>query len=223
MSTRIGVLVVLTMITAPPALAQRFYKCTSPEGGVSYQQTACVGDDQVQSVRQYREPPPAPVRAPVNEAWSFREAPASPVTHPAPPQRYSPPPATARTAQAVPTDHVRCIRTNGTSYVRKGSTCPDSRVPVPQQAGMVTDVTTGQRHFMVPGGGNAMIDPSTGTRHELISPPPTRRVPQTAQPITRDEACAEARVRRDAAMSSSRRTMDSMRAARARYERLCGS
>lgn len=112
----------------------------------------------MQSVRQYREPPPAPVMAPVNEAWSFREAPASPVTHPAPSQRYSPPPAPARTAQAMPADHVRCSRPIGTSYVRKGSACPrQPRASAPQQAGMVADVTTGQRHFMVPGGGNAMI------------------------------------------------------------------
>lgn len=222
MARRLGVLVTMALLAAPPALAQRVYKCTSPGGGVSYQQTACAEKDQAQSIRQYREPPPASTKAPVNEARSFTEAPHSPNAYRAAAQTYSPPASPPRTVQAAPTDHVRCTRPNGTSYVRKGSTCPDSRVPIPHQAGMVLDVTTGQQHFMVPGGGNAMIDPSTGNRHELISPPPTRRVPQTAQRITRDEACAEERARRDAAMSNFRRTMDSMRAARARYERLCG-
>ena len=68
-------------------------------------------------------------------------------------------------------DYVRCIRPNGSSYIKRGTTCPTRTEGVPHQPGMVLDVTTGQQKFMIPGGGNGMIDPATGQRHELISPP----------------------------------------------------
>lgn len=119
-------------------------------------------------------------------------------------------------------EFVRCVRPDGNSYVRKGRTCPERREPVPQQPGMVTDVTTGQQHFMVPAGGNGMIDPKTGQRHELISPPPTRAVRDRAQPVSRDDACAEAAMKRDAALSHPKRTVNSIRAAEERYRRMCG-
>lgn len=117
---------------------------------------------------------------------------------------------------------VRCVRPDGGSYVRKGKTCPERREPAPQQPGMVTDVRTGQQHFMVPAGGNGMIDPRTGQRHELVSPPPTRAVQDQPRPVSRNDACAEARVKRDADLSHPKRTANSIRAAEERYARLCG-
>ena len=72
--------------------------------------------------------------------------------------------------------YVRCIKPNGSTYIHRGTSCPVRTETVQHQPGMVTDVRTGQQHFMVPGGGNGMIDPRTGQRHELISPQPTRRV-----------------------------------------------
>ena len=118
--------------------------------------------------------------------------------------------------------YVRCIRANGSSYLRQGTTCPTRTEQVPHQPGMVTDVRTGQQTFMVPGGGNGMIDPRTGQRHELISPPPTRTYNDQAQPVSAAQACAEEKARYDRAMSDFNRTMTSMRAAEARYERMCG-
>ena len=86
---------------------------------------------------------------------------------------------------------------------------------------MVLDVTTGQHHFMVPGGGNGMIDPTTGERHELISRPSTRRVQDQAVSVSREQACAEERARRDSALSDRNRSIDSIRAAHTRYDRMC--
>lgn len=117
---------------------------------------------------------------------------------------------------------VRCVRPDGGSYTRKGSSCPERRESSPQKAGMVTDVTTGQQHFMVPAGGNGMIDPKTGQRHELISPPPTQSVQDQAQPVSRNDACAEAGMKRDAALANPKRTVNTIRAAEERYLRMCG-
>mgnify|MGYP007125677006 FL=1 len=118
--------------------------------------------------------------------------------------------------------YIRCVKPNGDSYVHLGISCPVRRERVEHQAGMVTDVRTGQQHFMVPGGCNGMIDPRTGQRHELISPPPTRRTQDYAQPISQENACSQARADRDRALSDFNRTMNTIRAAEARYERLCG-
>ena len=117
---------------------------------------------------------------------------------------------------------VRCVRPDGSSYVRKGSQCPARVESASQQAGMVTDVRTGQQHFMVPGGGNGMIDPKTGQRHELLNPPPTRVVRDEARSVSRADACREAAVARDRALSNPKRTVNSIRAAEAKYARLCG-
>lgn len=119
-------------------------------------------------------------------------------------------------------EFVRCVKPDGNSYMRKGRTCPERRESVPQQPGMVTDVTTGQQHFMVPAGGNVMIDPTTGQRHELTSPPPTRAVQDQAQPVSRNDACAEAAMKRDAALSHPNRTVNTIRTAEERYRRMCG-
>ena len=75
-----------------------------------------------------------------------------------------------------------------------------------------------------------MIDPRTGQRHELISPPPTRTVEDYsqsivqdyAQPISKDEACREARAERDRALKDFNRTIDSIRSAEEKLKRLCG-
>ena len=117
--------------------------------------------------------------------------------------------------------YVRCIKPNGDSYIYAGTSCPARREQMQHQPGMVTDVTTGQQHFMVPGGGNGMIDPKTGQRHELISPPPTRRVQDAAQPISRTDACGQARMERDSVLKDPNRTMNRIRSAEARYDRLC--
>lgn len=118
--------------------------------------------------------------------------------------------------------YVRCIKANGSSYIHHGTSCPVRQEQIEHKSGMVTDIRTGQQHFMVPGGGNGMIDPSTGQRHELISPQPTRRVQDTAQPVSQADACTEARVSRDRSLSNPNRTINTIRAAEAKYERLCG-
>lgn len=201
-----------------PAAGQQIYKCSDGKGGTVYQQTQCASEAQTQGVRSFKaEPSPAPA------GYAF------PSRSPEPVSQYrapAPQPVTAAgepvAVNAGPTGYVRCTRPNGSSYVRQGNTCPERREPVPHQAGMVTDVRTGQQQFMVPGGGNGMIDPRTGQRHELISPPPTRAVRDTAQSISPAEACAEARATRDRALSSPNRTINTIRAAEARYSRMCG-
>jgi hypothetical protein len=80
---------------------------------------------------------------------------------------------------------------------------------------MVTIVATGQQRFMVPGGGNGMIDPMTGQRHELIGPRPFVR--DAAQPVSYETACAKARATRDRALTDFNRTMNSIRSAEAKY------
>lgn len=119
-------------------------------------------------------------------------------------------------------DYVRCIRPNGSSYIKRGTTCPTRTESVPHQPGMVLDVTTGQQKFMIPGGGNGMIDPATGQRHELVSPPPTRRVYDQPQQISASQACGEAKAQLNIALSDPNRTMTTIRRAQDRYDRLCG-
>ena len=119
-------------------------------------------------------------------------------------------------------DYVRCIRPDGSSYIKRGASCPARTEVIQHQPGMVLDVTTGQQRFMIPGGGNGMIDPTTGKRHELISPQPTRRVYDQPQQVSAAQACAEARAQRDIALSDPNRTMTTIRRAEDRYNRLCG-
>ena len=127
-----------------------------------------------------------------------------------------------QTACSGDTKYVRCTSPNGSSYLRKGTSCPVRMESVPQRAGMVTNASTGQQVFMVPGGGNGMIDPQTGQRHELTSPPPKRRVKDTAEPVSAAQVCAEEKARYDQAQANFNRTMTSIRSAQARYERICG-
>ena len=119
-------------------------------------------------------------------------------------------------------EYVRCIRPNGSSYVKRGASCPARTEVVQHQPGMVLDVTTGQQKFMIPGGGNGMIDPATGQRHELISPQPSRRVYDQPQQISASQACAEAKADLDLALSNPNRTMTTIRRAQDHYDRLCG-
>ena len=114
--------------------------------------------------------------------------------------------------------------TSGASSPMAATRCGRATVApcVPQQAGMVQDVATGREHFMVPGGGNGMIDPRTGQRHELISPRPSRQVRDTAQPVSRNEACAEAKAKLSSAQSNPDRTINTLRAAESKYAAMCG-
>jgi hypothetical protein len=113
-------------------------------------------------------------------------------------------------------------QSQGESYVYRGAACPVRRESIEHQPGMVTDVRTGQQTFMVPGGGNGMIDPRTGQRHEFVSPPPTRQVRDAGESISRDDACRQEKARLDQALSDFDRTMNSIRMAEARYARMCG-
>lgn len=211
-----GGLVLVSMMTNS-AVAQQIYKCSDGKGGTVYQQTQCSSEAQTQGVRSFKtEPSPVPA----GYAFPSGSAAVSQYREPAPR------PVTAAgepvAGNAGPTGYVRCTRPNGSSYVRQGNTCPERREPVPHQAGMVTDVRTGQQQFMVPGGGNGMIDPRTGQRHELISPPPARAMRDSAQSISPAEACSEARAIRDRALKDPNRTINTIRAAEARYARMCG-
>lgn len=209
---------VLVGVLAGPAAAQQIYKCSDGRGGNVYQQTQCAGQGQTQEVRRFRKEPARP-------AQTYQPAEVSPsALH----YRERPAPVAVTSmgdpvlAATGPTGYVRCHRPDGRSYVRAGNSCPERREPVQHQAGMVLDVTTGRQHFMVPGGGNGMIDPRTGQRHELISPPPTRTVRDTAQPVSAFDACSEAGAIRDRALRDPNRTINTIRAAEARYARMCG-
>lgn len=220
MDCRRLVAIILVGTVIGPAAGQQIFKCGDGKGGTVYQQTQCASEAQTQGVRSFKtEPSPAPA------GYAF------PSRSPAPASQYrerEPAPQRVTAAgepvavNAGPTGYVRCTRPNGNSYVRQGNTCPERRESVPHQAGMVTDVRTGQQQFMVPGGGNGMIDPRTGQRYELVSPPPTRTVRDTAQPISAVDACNEAQVIRDRALKDPNRTINTIRAAEARYARMCG-
>lgn len=211
------------------ALGQSIYKCADGRGGHVYQQTQCPTAAATKAEVRIVPDPVRTTAAAQPGAFRFSgeldagSAPTSMkhralIARPAPDE---PALATAQIAQALPSGFVRCIKPDGSSYLVKGESCPERKERLPQRAGMVLDVTTGQHHFMVPGGGNGMIDPTSGQRHELISAPSTRRVQDQAVPVSQEQACAEERARRDSALSNRNRSIDSIRAARARYDNMC--
>lgn len=214
MRNRMHIVMVMLMLAAAPAGAQQIFKCEDAKGAVSFQQVPCTEGARTADVRRFR---PVADSAPVQASPAARYA-----DEPAHRQPTSSRVEDRPADEPVPSGYVRCVRPGGGSYIHRGYSCPERREPVQHQAGMVLDVTTGQQHFMVPGGGNGMIDPRTGTRHELISPQPTRRVQDTAQAISAEQACAEARADRDRRLSDPNRTMSRIRAAESRYEKLCG-
>jgi hypothetical protein len=212
------ILVVLFSI-AGTTHAQQLYKCSDGKGGNVYQQTQCASDKQSKGVVKYQRAADAPrnygqhdlYQPPENEAYQNSRAAQTQY------QPVSKPDPVTRKADG----YVRCTQGNGTTYIASGRCrTQTTTVPVPQQAGMVRDIRTGQQTFMVPGGGNGMIDPSTGRRHELISPPPTAQVrtQDTGQPVSRAEVCQQAM----AAASNYNRTIDSIRAAEKRIADACG-
>ncbi len=207
---------IVLLVLCGSADAQQIYKCPDGKGGNTYQQVACAPGTKQESVRSYRPVADAPrdystpsQRAPNPD---FRRADIS-QRQPAPEQQQ---------AADGPTGYVRCVKPDGSYQMRKGNRCPVRTEFLPQQAGMVQDVATGREHFMVPGGGNGMIDPRTGQRHELISPRPSRQVRDTAQPVSRNEACAEAKAKLSSAQSNPDRTINTLRAAESKYAAMCG-
>jgi len=217
MERKLALGAVLAGMWVGPAAAQQIYKCSDGRGGNVYQQTQCAGQGRTEEVRRFRNEPA--------RTQTYQSAEVSPsALH----YRERPAPVAVTSmgdpvpAAIGPTGYVRCHRPDGGSYVRAGNSCPERLEPVQRQAGMVLDVTTGRQHFMVPGGGNGMIDPRTGQRHELISPSPTRVVRDTAQPVSALDACNEARATRDRALKDPNRTINTIRAAESRYARMCG-
>ncbi len=213
---RVLVLIVVAVaMVSVSAMGQQIYKCSDGKGGNTYQQVPCTGEAKQQSVRGYQ--PVADAPRDYGKPRSQAQRPAA--SHEAP---INPGQGQALMDTGGPTGYVRCIKPDGSYYNRQGSSCPQRTEVVQHQAGMVTDVRTGQQQFMVPGGGNGMIDPRTGQRHELISPQPTRTVRDAAQPVTRDTACAEAKAQLGSSLSNPNRTINSMRAAETRYQSMCG-
>lgn len=224
-----GIILIGLVLLPLSAVGQSIYKCANGQGGHVYQQTQCATADATKAEVRIV---PDPVRpTPAAQHGAFRvsgeldagSAPAS-MRHQAAtarPEPAAPTLPTAQIAEELPSGFVRCVKPDGSSYLVKGAGCPERKERLPQRAGMVLDVTTGQHHFMVPGGGNGMIDPTSGQRHELISPPGTRRVQDQAVSVSRERACAEERARRDSALSNRNRSIDSIRAAHARYDRMC--
>lgn len=213
---RLLAVVVLSAVCCPAA-AQQIYKCSDGKGGNTYQQVPCTPGTTKEAVRSYRPVADAPrdySAPPRNVAQGEQQEIARPPRAQAQEQSQQP---------TGPTGYVRCVRPDGSYRTRQGDSCPRRTEYLPQQAGMVTDVRTGQQHFMVPGGGNGMIDPNTGTRHELISPPPSRQVRDTAVPVSRNDACAEAKARLNAAQSNPNRTINTLRAAESKYAAMCGA
>ena len=211
-----GILVITILVITPgPVIAQQIFKCSDGKGGNTYQQVPCASAAKQESVRGYQ---------PVADAPRDYSAPRKQASQSVP-SRGTPPSSRQQQAPADvsgSTGYVRCIKSDGSYYNRKGDTCPQRTEVLQHQAGMVTDVRTGQQQFMVPGGGNGMIDPRTGQRHELISPQPRRTVQDSAQPVSRDTVCSEARTKLNASLSDPDRTMNTIRAAEARYQKLCG-
>jgi hypothetical protein len=214
-------MVLLALLSLPAlAPAQQIYVCKDAKGRNTYQQTPCAGASRPTGTHAYPAPPasaPAPRAAP------------------GVPYRGVPTPKARSAAIAVPSSggaliqadrgptgaagpFVRCIGADGSMRTRQGTTCP-SRL-LPRQAGMVTDMSTGQQRFMVPGGGNGMIDPTTGQRHELITP--QQRVQDRAEQVSGQEACAEATAKYQSVMSDFNRSINQMRAAEDRKRRFCG-
>lgn len=228
-ATMRGIVVIVLMLLPLSALGQSIYKCSDGRGGHAYQQMPC---ETAAATKAEVRVSPGPVRAPAPaQPGAFRfsgEIDAGTTTNSvkrepprALPPSAMPPSPNVQIANAPPSGFVRCVKPDGDSYLVKGEYCPERKERLPQRAGMVLDVGTGQNHFMVPGGGNAMIDPTTGERHELISAPRTRRVQDQAISVSRQQACAEERARRDSALSDRNRSIDSIRAAHARYDRMC--
>lgn len=215
MDVRLQLLAAALALAAAPASAQQIFKCKDAKGVLSFQQVPCADEAHTEDVRRFRPVPDSAPTPAVSEAYY------EPAAQAQQPQRYSQNSARLA-AEPAPSGYVRCVRPGGSTYIHRGYSCPERTEVMQHQPGMILDVSTGQQHFMVPGGGNGMIDPRTGTRHELISPQPTRRVQDTAQAVSADQACAEARADRDRRLSDPNRTMNSIRAAEAKYERLCG-
>ena len=209
-------LIIAFLVAVPgPAIAQQIFKCSDGKGGNTYQQVPCAGEAKQQSVRSYQPVADAPrdysnPKSQAQRPVASREAPINSG------QVQTP------VDTGGPTGYVRCIKPDGSYYNRRGNSCPPRTEIVQHQPSMVTDVRTGQQQFMVPGGGNGMIDPRTGQRHELISPQPTRTVRDAAQPVTRDTACAEAKAKLDSSLSNPNRTMNTIRSAESRYQAMCG-
>ena len=200
--------------------AQVLYRCVGKDGVPSYQQVPCPDDSSGNEVAVRRQPEPAyPPGQSVNRDQGIPDLVADTTT---PVDFHDAGPSAPQPDHQPPSGYIRCIRPNGDIRIVKGTSCPLRHESVPQQAGMVRDVGSGQQVFMVPGGGNGMIDPTTGQRHELISPPPTRAVRDQAVPVSRDQACREAAAARDAATSDANRTIHSIRRAEDNYRTLCG-
>ena len=220
LSSRVLVLALVFLLGIPQAAgAQALYRCVGKDGVSGYQQVPCPDDTSSNEVALRRQPDPtqSPARVGVGDQRIGHAA--GPTT---PAEYHDVGPLEAQMGQGPPSGYIRCIRPNGDVRIVKGTTCPVRHESVPQQAGMVRDVGTGQQVFMVPGGGNGMIDPATGQRHELISPPPTRAVRDQTEPVSRDQACREAAAARDAATNTPNRTIHSIRRAEDRYQSLCG-
>lgn len=218
MMRRVLILVVLLM----PVLgqAQQIYTCKDNQGRNTYQQVPCEKGTREHAARGYRPVADAPARYSAGRA----HAPASTV-------QYTPAAQAGGGGALIQRDagpsgaqgaFVRCVGADGSVRVRQGTSCPTRTRTIPHQAGMVTDLTTGQQHFMVPGGGNGMIDPRTGKRHELVSPPPTVRYQDRAESISGAEACEEAKARYQQVMSDFNRSINQMRAAEDRKRQFCG-
>lgn len=216
-------LVVLALLGARAADAQQIYTCKDAQGRNTYQQVPCEKGKKEQSARRYQPVADAPARA--APAYAPR---ANAGTTSMPAQAPARQGGTAGLIQAAPVANgaagafVRCVGADGSVRVVQGTSCPVRRRTVPHQAGMVTDVRTGQQHFMVPGGGNGMIDPRTGQRHELISPPPTVTYRDRAESISGEEACASARAQYERVMGDFNRSIDQMRKAEDRKRQFCG-
>lgn len=213
-------LVCLMLLVIPQVTrAQVLYRCVGKDGVSSYQQVPCPDGTSGNEVAVRRQPEHA--RARVRTVGGDQQIPrvAQPTTQTA---FLDTGPLAPQASQEPPSGYIRCIRQNGDVRIVKGTSCPVRHESVPQRAGMVRDVGTGQQVFMVPGGGNGMIDPATGQRHELISPPPTRTVRDEAEPVSRDQACREAAAARDVATSNPNRTIHSIRRAEDKYRSLCG-
>jgi hypothetical protein len=209
MSMRRLALAIVFLLSAPLS-AQEIYKCSNGHGGNTYQQVPCAKAADAKGVRSFKRVPDS---RQVTGQYGLSYSPPQASSEEGVQQgTYAVQPPADR-HEDDPSGYVRCTKSNGATYLQRGSTC---RVQVAQKPGMVLDVTTGQQHFMIPGGGNGMIDPATGQRHELISPPPTRQV--QGESASRAEVCADAQAR----LSDPNRTMDSIRAAEARAAQVCG-
>ena len=206
-----GMVLVVLLAIAGTTHAQQLYKCSDGKGGNVYQQTQCASDKQSKGVVKYQRAADAPRNYGQYDAYQPQANEAYQNSRPAQTQ-YQPVPK-PDPGTRIADGYLRCTRSNGSTYIASGR-CRTQAVP--QRPGMVLDVRTGQQTFMVPGGGNGMIDPTTGQRHELLNAP--RRTQDTGQPVSRADVCQQAK----AAASNYNRTMDSIRAAEKRIADACG-